>query len=134
MSLYVYISISLYLFISISLYPYVSISLYLYISISLYIYMSACQCQDHYISICLYPYISISIYLYLICVPSWQLLHRICVSRALSLSLRGLWCLMTGVLVVFDIMDAPRIHQESCISIFRSLPLESNMSLKGNYI
>ena len=37
-------------------------------------------------------------------------------------SLWGCWRFLRGVLVVFDMVDAPRIHQGSYISIFRSLP------------
>ena len=37
-------------------------------------------------------------------------------------SLRGRWRLLRGVLMVFDMVDAPRIHQGSRVSIFRSLP------------
>ena len=44
------------------------------------------------------------------------------VSRASSWSLRGCWRFLRGVLVVFDMVDAPRIHQGSYISIFRSVP------------
>ena len=36
-------------------------------------------------------------------------------------SLRGRWCFLREVLVVFNTMDVPRIHQGSCVSIFRSL-------------
>ena len=44
-----------------------------------------------------------------------------CVSRASSWSLRGHWRFLTGVLVVFDMVDTPRIHQGSYVSIFRFL-------------
>jgi hypothetical protein len=36
-------------------------------------------------------------------------------------SLRGSWRFLRGVLVVFDIMDVPRIHKGSYVSIFTSL-------------
>ena len=61
----------------------------------------------------------ISIFRYL---PSWEVLHLLCISRASSWSLRGRWRFLRGVLVIFDMVDAPRIHQGSYISIFRSLP------------
>ena len=54
--------------------------------------------------------------------PAWEVLHLLCVSRATSWSLRGSWRFLRGVLVVFDMVDASRIHQESYTSIFRSLP------------
>ena len=50
-----------------------------------------------------------------ISLPSWEVLHLICVSRASSWSLRGCWRFLRGVLVVFDIMNEPRIHQGSSI-------------------
>ena len=53
--------------------------------------------------------------------PSLEVLHLLCVSRASSWSLRGRWKFLTGVLVVFDMVDVSRIHQGSCISIFKSL-------------
>ena len=48
--------------------------------------------------------------------------HLICVSSASSWSLRGRSWFLRGVFVVFDMVDCPRIHQGSYISIFRSLP------------
>ena len=54
--------------------------------------------------------------------PVWEVLHLLCVSRASSWSLGGSWRFLRGVLVVFDMVDAPRILQGSCISIFSSLP------------
>ena len=54
--------------------------------------------------------------------PSWEVLHLICVSRASSWSLRGRWWFLRGVLVDFDIMDVTRMHKGSCKSIFRSVP------------
>ena len=62
-------------------------------------------------------YISIFISL-----PSMEVLHLQCVSRVSSWSLRGRWKFLRGVLVVFDMVDASRLHQRSYISIFRSLP------------
>ena len=53
--------------------------------------------------------------------PSWEVLHLLYVSRASSWSLRGRWWFLTGVVVVFDMVDGPRIHQVSYISIFRYL-------------
>ena len=55
--------------------------------------------------------------------PAWEVLHLLCVSRASSWSLRGLWRLLRGFLVVFDMVDVPRILQGICISIFRSVPV-----------
>ena len=57
-----------------------------------------------------------------ISLPAWEVLHLICVSRASSWSLRGCWRFLRGVLVVFEMVDVSKIHQGSCISIFRSLP------------
>jgi hypothetical protein len=37
-------------------------------------------------------------------------------------SLRGCWRFLRGVLLFFDIMDAPRINQGSYVSIFKSPP------------
>ena len=54
--------------------------------------------------------------------PSWEVFHLLCVSRASSWSLRGRWRFLTGVLVVFNMVDVSRIHQGSYISIFKSLP------------
>ena len=54
--------------------------------------------------------------------PSWEVLHLICVSRVTSWSLRGHWRFLRGVLVVFEMVDASRIRQGSCILIFRSEP------------
>jgi hypothetical protein len=48
------------------------------------------------------------------------------------MSLRGRWWFLRGVLVVFDIMDAPRIHQGSYVSIFRSLPSWKAVKLLGS--
>ena len=54
--------------------------------------------------------------------PAWEVLHLLCVSRASSWSLGGRWRFLRGVLVVFDMVDAPRKHQETCILIFKYLP------------
>ena len=54
--------------------------------------------------------------------PAWEVLHLPCVSRASSWSLRGRWRFLTGVLVVFYMVDVSWIHQGSYISIFKSLP------------
>ena len=58
------------------------------------------------------------------------------VSRASSKchpwSLRGCWGFLRGVLVVFDIMNDPRIHQGSCISIFNSIPARKVLQLLGS--
>ena len=53
--------------------------------------------------------------------PSWKGVQLLCVSRASSWSLRGRWRFLRGVLVVFEMLDASKIHQGSCISIFKSL-------------
>ena len=55
-------------------------------------------------------------------IPAWELLHPLCVSRASLWSLRGRWRFLRGVLVVFDMVDAPRINQGSYIPFFRSVP------------
>ena len=67
-----------------------------------------------------------------ISLPSWEVLHLLCVSRASSWSLRGRRRFLRGVLVVFDIMDDPRIHQGSCISIFNSIPAPEVLQLLGS--
>ena len=72
---------------------------------------------------------------------SWVLQRIIQVS-----SLESMWTLKVpeGVLVVFDMVDAPRILQRSCISIFISLPIwevlhllcvsrASSWSLRGSW-
>jgi hypothetical protein len=46
--------------------------------------------------------------------------------------LRGRWWFLRGFLVVFDIMDASRIHQGSCISIFNSIPAWEVLQLLGS--
>ena len=60
--------------------------------------------------------------------PSWEVLHLLCVSRASSWSHRGRLWFLTGVLVVFTMVDAPRIYQ----SIFRSLPSKKMVQLLGS--
>ena len=54
--------------------------------------------------------------------PTWEVVHLLCVSRVSSWSLRGCWWFLRGVFVVLDMVDAPRVHQGSYISIFKSLP------------
>ena len=61
--------------------------------------------------------------------PALKMLHLLCVSIALSWSLRGGWRFLTGVLVVFDIVDVSRIHQGSYVSIFKSLPAWEELHL-----
>ena len=61
--------------------------------------------------------------------PAWEVLHLLCVSRASSWSLRGRWRFLTGVLVVFDMVDVSRIHQGSCITIIKSLPAQEILHL-----
>ena len=62
--------------------------------------------------------------------PSWKVLHLLCVSRASSWSLRGLWWFLRGVLIVFNIMDFPCLHQGRSISICISLPFWKVVLLK----
>ena len=64
--------------------------------------------------------------------PAWEVLHLLCVSRASSWSLRGRWRFLRGVLVVFEMVDASRIHQGSYISIFKSLPSWKVLHLLGS--
>ena len=52
-------------------------------------------------------------------VPAWKVLHLVCVSRASSWSLGGRWRFLRGVLVIFEMVDASRIHQGSYIYIFK---------------
>ena len=54
--------------------------------------------------------------------PSWKMVKLLGSQERHPRSLRGCWRFLRGVLVVFDIRDAPRIHQGSYVSIFRSLP------------
>jgi hypothetical protein len=46
--------------------------------------------------------------------------------------LRGRWRFLRGVLVVFEMVDASRIHQGSYISIFKSLPSWKVLHLLGS--
>ena len=48
-------------------------------------------------------------------VPAWEVLHLLCVSRASSWSLRGRWRFLKGVLMVFEMVDALRIHPQGYI-------------------
>ena len=64
--------------------------------------------------------------------PALELLHLLCVSRGSSWSLRGRWWFLRGVLMVFNILDFPNIHQGSYISIFRSLPSWEVVQLLGS--
>ena len=57
-----------------------------------------------------------------ISLPLWEVLHLICVYKASSWSLGGHWRFLRGVLVVFEMVETPRIHQGKYISIFKSLP------------
>ena len=50
------------------------------------------------------------------------MLHLLCVFRSSSWSLRGSWRFLRGVLVVFEMVDASKIHPGSYISIFKFLP------------
>ena len=84
------------------------------------------------------PWRSVSIFRAL---PGLELLHVLCVSRTSSWSLRGRWRFLRGVLVVFDMVDAPGIHEGSFIEIFRSLPswkvvqlLDSSMESKRTLV
>ena len=70
-----------------------------------------------------------SIFKYL---PSSEVLHLLCVSRASSWSLRGSWRFLRGVLVVFEMVDASRIHPGSYISIFKFLPSWKVVQLLGS--
>ena len=54
--------------------------------------------------------------------PSWKLVKLLGSPERHPRSLRGRWRFLRRVLVVFDIMDALRIHQGRYVSIFRSLP------------
>ncbi len=62
----------------------------------------------------------------------WKVLHLLCVSRASSWSLRGCWRFLRGVLVVFEMLDASRIHPGSYISIFKFLPSWKVVQLLGS--
>ena len=54
--------------------------------------------------------------------PSWKVVQLLGSPEHHPRSLTGRWWFLRGLLVVMDIMDVPRIHQGSYISIFRSLP------------
>ena len=64
--------------------------------------------------------------------PVWEVHHLLCVSRASSCSLKGRWRFLRGVLVVFEMVDAPRIHPGSYISIFKFLPSLKVVQLLGS--
>jgi hypothetical protein len=64
--------------------------------------------------------------------PSWKVVKLLGSPERHPRSLRGRWRFLRGVLVVFDIMDAPRIHQESYVSIFTSLPSRKVVKLLGS--
>ena len=64
--------------------------------------------------------------------PFWKVVQLLCVSRASSWSLRGRWWFLRAVLVVFDIMDAPRIYQGSFIFIFRYIPSKKVVKILGS--
>ena len=64
--------------------------------------------------------------------PAWEVLHLLCVSRASSWSLRGCWRFLRGVLVVFEMVDAPRILPGSYISIFKFLSSRKVVKLLGS--
>ena len=64
--------------------------------------------------------------------PSWKVVQLLCVSRASSWSLRGRWRFLRGVLVVFEMVDASRIHPGSCISIFKTLFSRKVLELLGS--
>ena len=64
--------------------------------------------------------------------PAWEVLHLLCVSRASSWSLRGRWRFLRGVLVVFEWVDASRIHPGNYISIFKFLSSRKVVQLLGS--
>ena len=61
--------------------------------------------------------------------PAREILHLLCVSRVSSWSLRRHWRFLTGVLVVFNMVVVSKIHQGSCVSIFKSLPAREILHL-----
>jgi hypothetical protein len=63
--------------------------------------------------------------------PSWKVVKLLGSPERHPRSLRGCWRFLRGVLVIFDIMDAPRIHQGRYVSIFRSLPSWKVVKLLG---
>ena len=65
-------------------------------------------------------------------VPVWEVLHLLCVSRASYWSLSGRWRFLRGVLVVFQMVDASRIHPGSYLSIFKFLPSWKVVQLLGS--
>ena len=73
----------------------------------------------------IHPGSYISIFKFL---PSWKVVQLLGSPERHPSVIRGVyedtahWRFLSGVLVVFDMVDAPRIHQESYISIFRSVP------------
>ena len=64
--------------------------------------------------------------------PAREILHLLCVSRASSWSRRGRWRFLTGVSVVFDMVDVSGIHEGSYISIFISLPSKKVVQRPGS--
>ena len=64
--------------------------------------------------------------------PSWEVFHLLCVSRASSWSLRGRWMFLRGVLAGFEMVDVLRIHKGNYISIFKSLPSWKVFQLLGS--
>jgi len=64
--------------------------------------------------------------------PSWEVLHLLCVSRMSSWSLRGRWRFLRGVLVDFEMVDALRTHPGRFISNFKSLPSWKVVQLLGS--
>jgi hypothetical protein len=63
--------------------------------------------------------------------PSWKVVKLLGYPEHHPRSLRGRWRFLTGVLVVFDIRDLPRIHNGSYVSIFRSLPSWKGVKFLG---
>ena len=64
--------------------------------------------------------------------PSWKMVKLLGSPERHPRSLRGHWRFLRGVLVVFDIMDVPRIHKGSYVSIFRFLPSWKVVKLLGS--
>ena len=64
--------------------------------------------------------------------PSWKVVKLLGSPERHPRSLRGRWRFLRGVLVVFDIRDAPRIHKGSYVSIFRSLHSWKLVQLLGS--
>jgi hypothetical protein len=63
--------------------------------------------------------------------PSWKVVKLLGSPECHPRSLRGRWRFLRGVSVVFDKMDALRIHQGRHVSIFRSLPSWKVVQLLG---